>query len=1020
MNLGSVFIRPQRLQRSVIAARGVDTDASIIEDLLLLGSRLILDPTRAEPVLKALGEAVTPSAERIQAHITERFEVAATNMRGWMSTLMDSLPKLQPPQGEFDVQEALSQVKQLLVQLAGLAKTLTVNGIHQQLQPLMDIMQNDLGITPDFIELEIWWILDGVIESLGNIPENASAEEKYDRRDLAAVLRRVKRRFQGSFQFPDLDVELLARELIAFLKRTRMDEVIRQVACNLEHIGQGINGLEALRRAVGSEFEGARSLGAAAANELSENNAGDFSWYATWLLGSKYDDIPLFKPGDLKNAAGLVQRLKAGGDRHSAFIFNSLSEEQKNVLNSHTGNEEPEESVILVLLDGLNALMQGSPLYYQDEFEDVVFSKETRDISQDYREDQTLMRFNRYALEDAYPQLFDTISRNNWAEDIFGLWTGGWWVNVGRGLLGLISWPDEQVRIDSEGKRVLLGGKILYTGENVRWDQAPIFSSASGTSGAYYYHFQRDWLNAEVMEWTAFITALLHDSGSTIWHMTQMQPGHRIPSIANGVYDIAHGLNAGIAGKPFSGYRDTPFYRWYDFLLELTEARGGLPLISLLASSWQGKHSDASGGNIAAFWFTVFMGDIINYIGPLSTLSMARNSVLSIMTLLNSPDSWGEGPSTLPRDPAQNHQEQDHIVSLVETLFTMWLVSYVDREDYTHPFSPADVPGDVWKLWLLGGWGMGLFAGLTGCVTAQILAWSEDWERLGITMLKKLFLPNTWLLFWPLLYSRLEGDTDEGRFNPAGTDFLGYPAKPSPYLLPYDSGQAINVGQANAGIWSHNPPANQGTTLQSYGVDFALDQAQEVLASRAGTVDDFSETTVDDTVAGGWNNIRIRHDLDNEGNTIPPDSDHDRDAGGTVRRTYADYGHGRQNGVTDVFRARPNSAGWPLPPGGKPPTADTIGLSGTQVVWVDATGNPINDPVTGAPAPVTVVRGQPIMLAGDTGTSWYNHLHMHVRPEQAGTTAPNSYTIPFVFDDVDDEGVCKALHWYESNNTRVP
>jgi len=1018
MNLGSVLIRPQRLERSVIAARGVDTDASIIEDLLVLVSRLILDPTRAEPVLKALGEAITPSADRLQAHITARFEVAAAHMRDWMLTLLDSLPKLQPPQDEFDVEEALSQVKQLLEQLAGLAETLTVNGIHQQLQPVMDIVQNDLEITPDFIEQEIWWILDGVIESLDNVPETASAEEKYDRRDLAAVLRRVKRRFRGTFQFPALDVEPLARELIAFLKRTCIEEVIRQVACSLDHVGQGVNSLDALRRIVGSELEGAVSVGAAAANDYRDNNAGDFSWYATWLLARKYDDIPLFKPGDLKNAAGLVQRLKAGGDAHSAYIFNSLSEEQKNILSSHTGDEEPEESVILVLLDGLNALVRGSPLYYEDEFEHVEFNEETRDISQDYREDQTLMRFNRYVLEDAYPELLDTISRNNWAEDIFGFWTGGWWVNVGRALLGLIDWPGEQVRVDAEGKRVLLGGKILHTGENVTWDQAPIFSY--GGAGDFYYLFQRDWLNPNVMEWTAFITALLHDAGTAVWHMIQMQPGHRIPSIFNGVYDIAHCLNAGIAGKSFSGYRDTPFYRWHDFFLELTEARGGLPFLSLFATSWQGKHSDASGRNIAAFWFTVFMGDIIKYIGPLSTLSMVRNSLLSIMTLLNFPASWGGGPSTLPRDPAQNHQEQDDIVSLVETLFTMWLVSYVDREDYTHPFHPGDVPGDVWKLWLLGGWGMGLFAGLVGSIMAQILAWAEDWERFGLTLLKKLCLPKIWLLFWPLLYSRLEGDTDEGRFNPGGTRFLGYPARPSPYLLPYDSGQAINVGQANAGIWSHNPPANQGATLQTYAVDFALDQAQEVLASRPGTVQNFFDNTVDDTT-GPWNFISIRHDLDNGGNPIPPDPDHDLDGGGTVRRTYAEYGHGRQNGVTDVFTARPNSAGWPLPPGGKPPNADTIGISGGQVVWLDTTGNPINDPATGNFAPVTVVRGQPIMLAGDTGTSWYNHLHMHVLPEQAGISAPNTaHTIPFVFDDVDNEGVCKALKWYESSNTRVP
>ena len=170
-----------------------------------------------------------------------------------------------------------------------------------------------------------------------------------------------------------------------------------------------------------------------------------------------------------------------------------------------------------------------------------------------------------------------------------------------------------------------------------------------------------------------------------------------------------------------------------------------------------------------------------------------------------------------------------------------------------------------------------------------------------------------------------------------------------------------------------------------------MDQGVEILASRPGTIDAFLQTSPNDQdTAAGWNFIRIRHDLmdDGSGNLVPlnpdgtgnaqPDPVHDQREGGTVTFTYAVYGHGRQNGVTDAF-------------GG---TAPAVGDQ--------------------------VRQGQPIMLTGDTGVSFHNHLHMHILPETAAGNLDNSVAIPFVFEDVDDNGVCKKLQYYVSTNTRRP
>jgi murein DD-endopeptidase MepM/ murein hydrolase activator NlpD len=78
----------------------------------------------------------------------------------------------------------------------------------------------------------------------------------------------------------------------------------------------------------------------------------------------------------------------------------------------------------------------------------------------------------------------------------------------------------------------------------------------------------------------------------------------------------------------------------------------------------------------------------------------------------------------------------------------------------------------------------------------------------------------------------------------------------------------------------------------------------------------------------------------------------------------------------------------------------------------------------GAGTPVT--QGDLIALAGDTGMSFHNHLHMHVLPDD-GTGVPSTvFAIPFVFRDMVvgqvpnnsplNDGNLKSITWYRSRN----
>ncbi len=973
MTIGSVIVCPQRIRRTAPA----DTDAALLEDALRLVLRMVCDPQAALDMATVMGAAIEATALRFQDRVADRLSGAYQRLEALFQPVLDFFQGFDVSAIGQNADQGMQLAEQMLEGLGDFARGLTLDTLRAHMATLVDILENDLGITGSFLEEEIWTFFDAVVQALETVPADLAAEAREGRLETAATLRRARTRLRREFAFPKLDADKLARVALAFLRKSGIDTVAGKVACaadGLDEVMEVASGVTGLIRELQSH-----SVGAAAADGNSAG--GQFAWYASWLLQYKFRDIPLFAPDDFKDARGLLNKIKvpSGTDAVSRFLRSRLTDAQRTAVDAYDGTSDPDEVLKRILVAMLNTLIQERPLDDLDAFASVTLSEETREVREDYVGDQALIRFNRMILEDIYTTELDPLPRSGWSR----FWHWVWEV-----ILETVGWPGEQVRTSADGQYLLLGDKILHADTSVRWQDAPIFKSPDWHQGQKYYKFHH--IGKDFMEGWAWHSTWANDAVRTVWHLLyilQTTRAHFVPSLLNGVYDVSHGLTAAIARKPFSGFEFFS-HKWLEWAL-------GAPLALTTAGSAQGAHTEASFVNRLAFWLTVYLGDILNYAGPVTTTNALRDLTLSFMTALNFRGPQ-DGPSTVPAHSAMNYKELDGIVSAVAIGFTYWLASEVKREEYVHPFYPDDVPGRVWALWLAGGVGMGLFAGFVGTLIAAITAWAEDWKLLGLTMLKAI--PKVIFPFWIIVYSLREGDTDDGKFNPTGgSAFAGYPKKksggadtPSPYLLPYASGRIINVGQGNSGVFSHNPRANKlhtasPATAQTYAYDFALDQAEEILASRPGTVVDFYEGTTDDTT-GAWNFIMIRHDVDDAGNTIAPDPAHDRDVGGAVTRTFAVYGHGRQNGVTAAF------ASWSTPV----PTANIIGTR--------------------------VRRGQPIMLAGDTGTSFYNHLHMHILPGTAGPTstdANSSYAIPFIFQDADGDGVLKAMHWYESTNVRV-
>ncbi|MEL6863843.1 MAG: hypothetical protein AAFP19_05460 [Bacteroidota bacterium] len=283
-----------------------------------------------------------------------------------------------------------------------------------------------------------------------------------------------------------------------------------------------------------------------------------------------------------------------------------------------------------------------------------------------------------------------------------------------------------------------------------------------------------------------------------------------------------------------------------------------------------------------------------------------------------------------------------------------------------------------------------------------------------------------------------ENKTDDGAFlHPSlravlGGNFTGYQNRASsPYLLPYAFDRVFQCVQGHLGSFSHTPVSFQ---FQTYALDFNTDAGDVIIACRSGILWNYNEGTADGTTGRANRAIILHHN--------PPDPVHDVFLVTLARRTTALYLHGRQNSVTRSITS------WLGP-------NRTIGIRNLSTLTADVTrafsavglntttlpGNtplPVVLDTSGTTpvvvSPVYVLQGQAIIESGDTGRSAYNHLHMEINPSMDPNLGPGTpvgsagyteqpldvpniapFSIPFVFHDVDDDGVPKTYIHHQAN-----
>ncbi len=958
MMLASVLLQPQRVARPQ-----VDADARLFDDVTRLMALLMEDAANDGPVSQALMDAVVAMGPRLQHALEANVRKVASTLRiparGLVSALED-LGKEIAAVGD-DPARAIALVTRLLAMVSGFVETLTYAGLRTRVQFLVDVLERDLGLSASFLETQVFAFLDDAADRVLALDAGGDAAVRRQRRATASTIRRLRTFLRVHFRFPGFDVDALTRALYDLLRDAGVEEVMRQARCAIADFEAAVASAQALRAATPQRPILGGQIRAAALVDLPGQST--YAWYPSWLLGD--EDLPLLGLSDVENAARIIVTIRDSSLEVPAWLRGRFSLAQLETFNGVAIGTEPTDEQKLVVLAVLNELIQGPLIHDSERFPTLRLPDSLRDDQLKAIEDNDVLLANRRFICHVFQgDLKDA--------------RGGFVRWLGRTTLGVLDWPRHQVSVSADGRFIMCGDMPLLMGENLTWQNAPIFSRQE--RGQTYWIFQH--VSPGVCEGFAHHLAWPTTLGRAVWHLVNTildQPGHRVGSSIAVALEFAEALNQLIFGRPAHGYDQLgAFGRW------LSSGAVGPRAVSIVGGSFQGMHTAATGGNIFLFWITMLAGDVIRTAGPSSVLGTVREVVLGVLTLVN----FGgprDGPSTLPPNPAQNHLKQGPINALMNTLFGLWLLSYYRREDHSIEIWSAGGIGDrrarAFALWFGGGIGMGIAAGVATTLVAQIMAWAEDWKRFGETVgLASLTMVAQ---FWFLEYFRKEGDTDGGTYNPRGPrPFRGYPDKEtSPYRLPFVRGEALYCGQGNQGLWSHNDITNIGADQQCYAVDFGHDHRQAICASRGGIVWAFNENNPDDST-GDWNAITILHDV--------VDPEHDDPFGTGPVTTYAVYGHGAFDGVTDAFASR----------GLPPPVAESAS---------PGAGTRIN-------------RGDVIMLANDTGVSFHSHLHMHVLMDASGGVVapaagnPGTVGIPFVFNEVRGEGRTLNLTWYESEN----
>ncbi|CAN5646126.1 hypothetical protein BH23GEM10_BH23GEM10_16620 [soil metagenome] len=280
MSMGSVLVQPQRIRR----ARRRPARIAIGAELVVLVGRIAADADAGARIGTLALEILQSTAERLFEERRARMEGAIPRLLAWGRNLLGAVTGTGIDADVTDPRAALQLARGVLNRIADILEQPAAGAIRPHVADLVDIIENQLGLTPQDMLDEVWGIVEQLAVRLLQEEPGESAEARAMRREVARMARRLAAQFRPILSLPRLNPDRITAALVGFLNETQARRFAAKLRCVADGLGAFLDGAIAISELVELEaFAEFRSLGAAAAAANTEQR---YLWYTSWLLGA--------------------------------------------------------------------------------------------------------------------------------------------------------------------------------------------------------------------------------------------------------------------------------------------------------------------------------------------------------------------------------------------------------------------------------------------------------------------------------------------------------------------------------------------------------------------------------------------------------------------------------------------------------------------------------------------------------------------------------------------------------------
>ncbi len=276
MVIGSVLLQPRK-----VAQPPAVTNLTLLEDFLTLTVRLLWDRAHGGNCLTLFETALGNSLNQMLSGMKAGQAAALPKIVAWAKPFKDRLAALgQALPGDSVVHETILTGDQLVGLILQVLEGVTTDQLAQHLDFLLQILQNDLGLTNTFITQQISAIFDEIVKQLRAAPPEADLAARENRFEIMALVRRIRRQVEGEFTLPAINVDRLVAPMLAKLRELKYDDALKRADTVGKTVKSGLDLMTGISDEVGFSMGFSGGPGAAGAPA----SPGDkHAWYASWV-----------------------------------------------------------------------------------------------------------------------------------------------------------------------------------------------------------------------------------------------------------------------------------------------------------------------------------------------------------------------------------------------------------------------------------------------------------------------------------------------------------------------------------------------------------------------------------------------------------------------------------------------------------------------------------------------------------------------------------------------------------------